>query len=145
MRITIENYQSFIEALEQEMSDLNRQMKVLESGFGDDPDPSEYYEYNELWRCENYLKKTHDYFFDAEDRLAEFESLDALKAYVGVLRNLYEAMTAYSDAMLPSEDCDDLVGVTYEEWDKSEGERYKVGKRLSAWTAFAEFCEFGRV
>ena len=138
MSIVKEHYRDFTGTLLAEIETLNNDIKALNQS-----DEIEYYEAQDIYRQIYYLESIHEHF-KCEERWATFNSLEDLKTYVTTLKNTYDSMYAYSKAMLPAE-CNDLIGVTQEEWDKLEGARYRVAKSLNAWELFEQFCESGNI
>ena len=138
MAINKEHYRDFIGTINEERAEISAQIERLDLS-----DPSDQFEYDTYDRQLCYLTSIQDYFMNS-DRWTNFDSLELLKLYVEVLDRNYNAMCEYTNAMLPV-DGGDLVGVTYEEWDKFEAERYRISNSLKAWRLFAEFCEHGRI
>lgn len=140
--ITNEYYRDFIGALAHKRASVNCEMKAWEHRMArGQVDYSEYWEYHELGHEFEVLTRIQEYFLEYS-RWIYFADLETLKLYIKVLEVNYKTMTEYSNLMLP-EDGGELVGVTQEEWDAFESERYKMSKKIQAWKYFAYFCEHG--
>lgn len=140
-----EHYRDFIGTLEVKLEELSHEIKAWgdkfetmeEIEYGDD------YEYNSVCKESRVLKRIKKYF-DNANRWANFENLETLKAYTDTINRTHDALTAYSNAVMPV-DGGDLVGITQNEWDSLEKLRYKMSQRHQAWKCFLYFCENGTI
>jgi hypothetical protein len=145
MRITKEHYRDFIGTLAHKKAEVNTEMKAFEHYFErGDYDSSDECEYRMLQTEWSFYDRTQKYFMDNHEAWTEFETLDSLKAFVCQMKTTLEAMEQFTITMLP-EDGGELIGTTYEEWDKYEDLRYKLRNKCSAWLTFADFCEYGHI
>lgn len=135
-----EHYRDFVGTLSSKRLTLDNEMSSIRWSDGDD---ATYYEYNNLYKEFDHLTSIQKFFMDSS-KWSYFDSLETLKLYVQVIENAYKNIDAYSKTVLPV-DGGNLVGITNKEWDELESYRYKLQKKLAAWSLFTYFCENGNI
>lgn len=141
-RITKEHYDLFVEAIEQQLQELAKDLKGYE-----DIEPWEFDGSAEMDRQD--LDRFYGHYYHlkgltAEVRFVEFESLEALEIYVDNLTCTLTSLSDLSKQLLPK-DSEEFVGVTYEEWDKVEHAKIVVSNLATWWNEFYDFVEQGRL
>ena len=136
--IGMEHYHNFLVALNNAIDETENEIDALETGDWDD------YEHRDLFNHLSMLTRINNFFINNAERQVSFACLEDLRSYERVISELYNALDNQSKMVLPV-DGGNPIGMSHEEWERLESTRYETRFAAYAWSAFADFVEYGTI